>query len=111
MEAFLDKNRNQIIGYGLWLITSIFSFIALNALVTMITRLFTYFWVGIEVPKLLLFLRQFAILPVGLTVLALVRYGYDVVAKNAVSRPDRIWHFYTRILALEFAVLYMAAKI
>jgi hypothetical protein len=111
IKTFLDKNRNHIIGYGLWLTAGLFAFVPLSALVALLTRLFTYFWAGGDVPRLLLLLRQFFILPLGIAYLVLIQLAFAVVSKHADNRPERVWRFYTWLIAVEFAILYLAARI
>jgi hypothetical protein len=111
MKTFLDNNRNAIIGYGLWLAAGLFAFVPLSALVALLTRLFTYYWAGGDVPRLLLLLRQFFILPMGIAYLVLIRLAFEVVSKHAEDRPERVWRFYTWLIAVEFAILYLAARI
>ena len=111
MKTFLDNNRNAVIGYGLWLAAGLFAFVPLSALVALLTRLFTYFWAGGDVPRLLLLLRQGFILPVGIAYLVLIRLAFEVVSKHAQDHPERVWRFYTWLIAVEFAILYLGARI
>jgi hypothetical protein len=64
-----------------------------------------------ELPRFLGFLHRMLIVPAGIGFLAVLRLGYEVVSKNAVDRPDRVWKFFTVLFAVEFTVLFLAAKI
>jgi hypothetical protein len=64
-----------------------------------------------DVPRLLLLLRQFFLLPMGIAYLVLIRLAFRVVSKHAQQHPERVWRFYTWLIAMEFAILYLAARI
>lgn len=64
-----------------------------------------------EAMRLLLLLRQFFILPMGIAYLVLIRLAFEVVSKHTEEKPERVWRFYTWLVAVEFAILYLAARI
>lgn len=111
LDAYVKENRNQIIGYFLWLVGCALAFISLSALIALIPRFYGYFWVIDGDEKLLYFIHRFMVIPAGIAFLGIFRTGSEIVRKNANHRPDRIWNFYTLLFALEFVVLVLAAKI
>ena len=108
-----EANRNRIIGVIFWLLSSVLAFISFNAFITMLGRIYSYFFLTDEyyAARGSYSVQQFAVIPAGLMLLVAVIAGAELISRHAADKPERIWNFYSLIFSLEFIILFLAAKI
>lgn len=109
-----ERRRNSLIAAGLWLVSSVLSFITLNALIQMFSRIYLYFVSnGIDYQQYMgsVSIQQFTIIPAGIIALVAIIGGVEMMVQNINRNPKLVWKFFSVVLGLEFAVLFLAYKI
>jgi len=118
MENTYDEKKKSgkllITHYILWLIANIGSFISMMAFLKMASRIYGAFAIsGYEYYSYMgaVSLQQFMALPAGLLTMVTFIAGSELIYQYGRTDPEKVWHFYSIIFGIEFAILFLALKI
>ena len=118
MEQTYDMKKKTgkylIVHFILWLVANVGSFLSMLAFLQMMSRIYTaYAMSGYDYRTYMgsVSLQQFMVLPAGLLTLVTLIAGTELIYRYGRTDPERIWRFYSIIIGIEFAILFLALKI
>lgn len=118
MENTYDEKKGSgkllIVHFILWLIANVGSFLSMMAFLQMASRIYgAYAISGYEYHSYMgaVSLQQFMTLPAGLLTMVTFIAGSELIYQYGRTEPEKVWHFYSIIFGIEFAILFLALKI
>lgn len=119
MEQTYDMKKKTgkylIVHFILWLLATVGSFFSMMAFLQMLSRIYgAYAMSGnFDYRSYMgsVSLQQVMVLPAGLLTVVAVIAGTELIYRYGRTEPERIWKFYSIILGVEFAILFLALKV